>query len=224
MVSPASTWANKPPQGRFPTQPTIAPRHPYSTAFRRARINKEGVNNEALPAISRALTTPWWRLRETPRARGAARNPNRPINGARAFETAVPRARPTQTKVDQETCVTRAAASGLRPGKIPKPAETSRTASHATRKSVALRPAVAGELEEVLWVVCWASFISDPRVFLGNSLLRRAPKRLACLIYTNPPAFYQTVSESSFPETRPTYLCSVLHRHSARATNGSNSK
>ncbi len=119
------------------------------------------------------------------KASGAARRPRIPINGARACETAVPRASPTQTKVDQETCLTRSAAIGLRPGKIPNPAAKSRSrasitkprsiASHAVRKSVAPRPAAGGL--SVAAVDCCGSFTVTPGFFfLGNAFPTTSPE------------------------------------------------
>lgn len=96
-----------------------------------------------------------------------------PISGTRAFETAVPMASPTQTKVDQESCLTRSAAIVSRPGKIPNPAAKSRSrasitmprriASQAARRSVAMRLLSAGSAGTS--VVCCGSCISNPRDF-----------------------------------------------------------
>jgi hypothetical protein len=107
------------------------------------------------------------------KARGAAMSPRSPIKGARAFETAVPRASPTQTKVDHETCFTRSAAANSRPGKIPRPAAKSksrismtkprRIASHAARKSVTLSPTTEG-LVGVASVPPCDSLTDDPTI------------------------------------------------------------
>ncbi len=98
-------------------------------------------------------------------------SPRSPIKGARACVTAVPRASPTQTKVDHETCFTRSAAANSRPGKIPRPAAKSRSrismtkprriASHAARKSVTLSPATEG-LVGAASAPCYDSLINDP--------------------------------------------------------------
>src|SRR5215212_714675 len=71
------------------------------------------------------------------------------MTGARNFEAAVPKASPTHTKTDQESCFTRSATMGFRLGKSPTPAAKSssstsmakprRIASQAVRRRVAWR-------------------------------------------------------------------------------------
>ncbi|CAA9385300.1 MAG: hypothetical protein AVDCRST_MAG03-223 [uncultured Rubrobacteraceae bacterium] len=87
-----------------------------------------------------------WTLLDTSKARGAARNPKKPIAGTWIFESVVPTARPTHTKADQVTFLTRSATSDVSPNTSPNPAASrsnnasiarpSATASHATRNSV----------------------------------------------------------------------------------------
>lgn len=101
---------------------------------------------------------PWWRVRATLKARGAARRPISPINGARAAEAALPRARPTQTMVAQEIFCTVAAATVSRLGTSPEPAAMRRSTasiarprrieSHAARRIVAPKLEPLAELAE----------------------------------------------------------------------------
>jgi len=102
------------------------------------------------PVISSASFVPWWRVRATWKATGAARKPSIPINGARKIEeTVVPSAIPVQTITAQEIFCTEAATISPSPGispelaakrsskaSIPRP---SRTESHATRRRITPR-------------------------------------------------------------------------------------
>src|SRR5215204_2135563 len=109
------------------------------------------------------------------KARGAKRNPRSPMNGARAFEAAVPRASPAQTIADQETLPISSATIGPKPGRISNPAVKSRSrvsiakpkrmASHATRKSVLPNPALAWCVAELVSAVCCATFIITTSMF-----------------------------------------------------------
>src|SRR5215218_10609908 len=114
------------------------------------RVSKKGERSSpALPEIARAWIAPLWTTREISNAAGAARKPRKPITGTRAFWTAVPTDRPTQTNNDQETFLAKSATRDFSPKKLPNPALSrsrvpsiaipSRIASQATRRSVAPR-------------------------------------------------------------------------------------
>ena len=192
-ASPTAACASQ-PRLRCWIQPISTPRQAYSTALKRARKIKVWFAIEAPAATSsRVLATPCWSAREAWKARGAAKSPNTPIDGARVLEAAVPRASPAQTSVDQVTLPARSEIIDSRPGKIPKPAAKSksrasitkprRIASHAARRSVAPRPP-AGELSAAP-VVCCDSLTATPLVsFLDNSLTTVSPETSASLACT----------------------------------------
>src|SRR5215210_460334 len=146
--SPTTTCAAAPPHRRWLTQPTPRPRHPYSIPLMTATSVGER-SPPPPPVIARASSVPLWNTREISNASGPETNPRRPITGARALTTAVPTARPAQTKTDHETFRTRSATNGFRPSASPRapPSASSSTsmtrprmtANQAARRSVAPR-------------------------------------------------------------------------------------
>src|SRR5215217_6335732 len=125
------------------------------------RATKNGERSSPAPAeIARAWSAPLWTTRDTSNAAGAAKRPSKPVTGTRAFWTAVPTDRPTQTNRAQETFLAKSATMGPIPKRSPNPplsrssmpsiAIPSRIASHAARRSVA--PRFEDAAAEAFWV------------------------------------------------------------------------
>src|SRR5215212_2114117 len=138
--SPTATCAAAPPQGRWPTQPTNSPRHPYSTPFMTPTKTGERTSPPPPPVLAIASSVPLCSARETSNAAGAANRPRRPITGTRALATAVPTARPQQTNIDQVTFPTRSATIEPIPKDLPSPAP-----SRSSRPSMAIPSAIASQ-------------------------------------------------------------------------------
>src|SRR5215216_6561680 len=127
--------------------------------------------------------------RETWKASGAARSPNSPISGARAFDAAVPRASPAQTSPDQVTLPNTSATTDFKPGTISNPAVKSRS-----RVSIAKPRRIASHETRT-------STLPSPGLLSGEPVVDEASGFCCGSVISKCPAFDDTRSSRGSPET-----------------------